>query len=182
VIIPVEYALKALAVLVILWGLINVALLLLVTEVGIMALFVLAFAAVIAAFSGATLLAVGFLYQEVPTAGLSDLMLLVVPTSVASTLLVLGLEGPALRALRRLGVGEPWIGIGIAVAHGFVTASLLAVAACFVPGAGPPVEAVSAAGLIGAFALHYIELVLTHAGPVGGGDLALPDTDLEEED
>ena len=69
----------------------NAALILLFTEFGLTALFATVFAFVIASFSGTTLLAVNLLYPEAITfAQFSDLLLLVLSTSLASTFLLSG--------------------------------------------------------------------------------------------
>ena len=167
----------------------NAALILLFTEFGLTALFATVFAFVIASFSGTTLLAVNLLYPEAITfAQFSDLLLLVLSTSLASTFLLLWLEEPVVRVSRRSGLDQFWTEIGFVFVCGVVTALLLALEARLMPNIELTMGAAFSAGLIGVFAFHFVELFTIHTGFAGGGSLGLledeqpdrPDTEAEE--
>lgn len=177
-----EYALKVLAVLVMAWGVLNVALLLMFTQAGIMLLLLVAFAAVIAAFTGSTLLAAGFVAPGALTfAGGLDLLLFLAIVSTLSALFMVGSEGSMVSLLRRLGVGNTWADAGFAFIHGLATTLLLAAVARFVPGVEVVTGAALAAGLIGAFGFYFAELVFVYSGPVDAEELSLVDPSFEDE-
>lgn len=165
----VEYVLQGLAAIVIVVGLLCSAVVLLLSEIGIVALFVAIFAVATAAGSGVALLAIDFLYPEtMAVTGIAGLLWLVVPASLASVLLFdLGLEGLVLRLLRRRGMEASGIELLEAIAGGLVTALSLAVTARVLPEARLSAGAALAAGLTGAFVRYYIGLCLRDAGPRG---------------
>jgi hypothetical protein len=168
----VEYALRVLAVIVIAFGLLCVALTLLLSEAGIIALFVVAFVAVTAAGSGAALLAIDLLYpQAVDVSGFKELLWVVVSASLASVLLFdLLLEGLVLKVLRRWRMSMPAIELVEAVAQGLFTAASLVIVARLMPDAALSAGAALAAGLIGAFVRYYIGLYLGDRDFIGDTD------------
>lgn len=176
-----EYALKALAILVMVWGVLNAALLLAFTQAGIVLLLLMAFAAVIAAFAGSTLLAAGFLVPGALTfAGIPDLLLFLAVAATLSALFMVGLERPVVCVLRRLGVGDAWADAGFAFVHCLATTLLLTAVARFVPGVELGAGAALAAGFIGAFGFYFVELVFVHSGPVDSEEMALADPSFRE--
>lgn len=176
-----EYALKALAVLVMVWGVLNAALLLTFTQAGIVLLLLVAFAAVIAALTGPTLLAAGFLVPGALTfAGVTDLLLLLAVAATLAALFMVGLESFVVCLLRRLGVGRAWADAGFVYIHSLVTASLLAAVARFIPGMELAMGAALAAGFIGAFGFYLVELVFVYSGPVDSEEMALVDPSFEK--
>lgn len=161
------YALKGLAALVALGIVMNLAILLMFTKIGIMTLFVTAFVAVRAVASGSTLLATGFLYPKAATfASFSDLLLLIGVASLASVVLFdLGLEGLVLRTIRHLGAGVPQAWMATAFVEALVTASMLLLVVNLVPGTvGLSVGAALVAGAVSAFVRYYLELYLSSIG------------------
>lgn len=163
----VEHTLRSVAVLVILLGLLQFALLLIGTGLGIFALFVAGFAIVRGFSSGTALLALGFLSpRALDAVRLSELLWLVGPASLLSVVLFdLALDGLTLRLLRLCGLGALGIGVGEVVAGGTVAALTLIGAARFVPGAaGLSVTSALVAGLTGSFVLYYIEMASSDAG------------------
>lgn len=176
-----EYALKALAVLVMVWGVLNAALLLAFTRAGIVLLLLVAFATVIAALAGSTLLAADFLVPGALTfAGVPDLLLLLAAAATLATLFMVGLKRPVVRVLRRLGAGRTWADVGFAYIHGLVTVSLLAAVARFIPGMELAMGDALAAGFIGAFGFYFVELVFVYSGPVDSEEMALVDPSSEK--
>ena len=158
----VEYSLKAIAGLIVLLTLLQLALLLIGTSVGILALFTAGFTIVRASSSGAVLLAADFLSPWMPdAAGLLNLLWLVVPASLLSVVLFdLTLDGPVLWLLRRIGLDELWVGIGEVVAGGLVAALMLEGSAHFVPNAAVlPASLALIAGMTCSFVLYCVELL-----------------------
>ena len=145
----VDYALKAGAVILVLFWLLFVAPLLLLSAPGIVALFVAVFVVLRAAASGATLLALGFLYPStVDVAGLRELLWLVALASLASVLLFdFGLEGFLLKALQRRGMSLTGIRGVEAVGEGLITAIMLVLAARVLTGFGSELFGTSEVGL-----------------------------------
>ncbi len=153
-----EYVLKAVAVVVILGGLLPLVLLLLFSRVGIVLLFVAALGSVTAVGAGATLLALDFLYpRSVTVSGFTGLLWLVVPASLASVLLFdMVLEELVLRALQQRGLGMGGIRLVEAFLGGLATALALMVTARLVSGTEILTAAALVAGLISAFLTYFV--------------------------
>lgn len=170
----VEYVLKAIAVVVLVVGVIGSGLVLLVTTAGLMTLFVALMVAVTTLSVGTALLAIDFLYpQAVVVSGFSGLLWLVVPASLASVVIFdLALEGVVLRVVRRWGLGMPRIRPVEGVLGGAATALALVVTARFVPDAELSPGAALLAGLIGAFVRYYLATWIddTALGGFGGAE------------
>jgi hypothetical protein len=158
-----EYAMKVVAVVVIVFGTISAGLVLLMSAPGMMAAFVVAFASVAAVSAGATLLAIDFLYPEaVVVSGFVDLLWLVVPACLGSVVVFdFLLEGGLLAPLKRTGVGLPRIWAIEDFLGGLFLALALVVTARFLPGTELSPVAALAAGLISAFVRYYLGLWLS---------------------
>lgn len=162
-------------------SLLSVALLLMFTQAGIMLLLLVAFAAVIAAFAGSTLLAAGFVAPGALTfAGVPDLLLFLALAATLSALFMVGVEGPVVNVLKGLGVGRTWADAGFAFFHSLATTLLLAVVAHFVPGVELVTGAALVAGFIGAFGFYFAELIFVYSGPVDTEEMALIDPSSED--
>ena len=150
--------LKAVAIIVIAFGVISSGLLLLLSPPGLMALFIAMLVAVTVLGCGTALLAIDFLYpQTVVVPGLPGLLWLVVPASVASVVASdLLLEGTMLRVLRRWGMSMLRVRLVEVVLGGLVTALSLATTARLLSEAELASVAALAAGLIGAFVRYYL--------------------------
>lgn len=158
----VEYGLRAIAGLVVFLALLQIALLLIGTSVGILVLFTMCFTIVRASSSGAVLLAVDFLSpQTLNAAGLLNLLWLVGPASLLSVVLFdLTLDGPVLWLLRRMRLNELWVGVGEVVVGGLVAALMLKGSAHFVHNAAVlPVSLALVTGIICSFVLYCVELL-----------------------
>lgn len=132
---------------------------LLMNRAGIMMLFFVAFAFVLAIVSGATLLATNFLWPTAITiSGLSNFLLLVISASVGSTFLILCLEKFAVEALQRLRISTLWIQISVMSVEGLLVALMLVVTARFVSGVELSTTVTLAVGWVSTFTLRYIEL------------------------
>ncbi len=152
------------------FSLLQIALLVSFTRIGVIALFVGAFAFLTAAGSGVALLMMQVLYPQVAIVpGLSSLLWLVVPASLASVLLFdLLLEGLLLRALRAKGISLSaiWI-VEAAVASLFTALSLVVTARLLVVVELAP-SAALVAGFFSAFVRYYLGLWIGDAGLRGG--------------
>ncbi|WP_273887265.1 hypothetical protein [Rubrobacter naiadicus] len=147
----------------IVFGFFWIAPVLLVTTAGIFVMLVTAFIATTAITSVVALLAIDFLYpQTVISAGLLDLLWLVVMASTASVLLFdFLIDGFLLWALRYLVSSKLWVGMGEAFAGGIVTALMLALCARLMPGGVElSAGAALAAAQISAFVRYYMGLYL----------------------
>lgn len=155
-----EYAMKVIAILVIVFGTISAGLVLLMTAPGLMAAFIVAFASVAAVGAGAALLAIDFFYPEaVVVSGFIDLLWLVVPASLVSVILFdFLLEGILLALLKRTGLDLPRIWMIEAFVGGLSLALALFVAARFLPETDLSPIAALVAGLISAFVRYYVGL------------------------
>ncbi len=178
-----EYALNGLAILVILGLVINLAILLMLTRIGIVSLFALIFVTALALPSGTVLLTVNLLYPgSVIVNGLVGLLWLVGPAAVACVLLFdFLLERLVLRALKSAGLGLPRIWLAEAVLVGFALALSLIVAASFLPQTELSWETALVAGQIGAFVRYYLGLWLQDTD-FGGDTDFMDDIDLEGAD
>lgn len=161
----------------------NAAILVFLTEAGLVILFAVAFITVIVTFSGTALLAMNFLYPETITfTGLVDLIVLVVLSSFSSMLLFLWAEDLMAETLGRSGFDEPWTEIGFVGVHGIVTALLLTLVARFMPGVELVVGAALAAGLTGAFGFYFAELIFVHSRSAGTEEMTVMEFSLEDEE
>ncbi|CAN5599522.1 hypothetical protein BH24ACT18_BH24ACT18_21110 [soil metagenome] len=158
-----EYAMKVVAVVVIVFGTISAGLVLLMSAPGMMAAFVVAFASVAAVSAGATLLAIDCLYPEAGVLScFVDLLWLVVPACLGSVVVFdFLLEGGLLAPLKRTGVGLPRIWAIEDFLGGLFLALALVVTARFLPGTELSPVAALAAGLISAFVRYYLGLWLS---------------------
>lgn len=176
--IPLDHALKALAVLVIVWILINIALPSLPAQANVVAKFFVFLAVVMAVVSGATLLATDFLYPgALSFAGITDLLQFLALGAALSALFMVFAQGPVVRMLKWLGMGGGWAETGFALAHGLATALLLVVFARHAPGVELVIGGALAAGLICASGFHLVEMIFVYSGPADTGEMALIDSD-----
>lgn len=167
----VEYALKACAVLVMLWAFFSIVVILLSSELGVFVLFIGAFTALNAAGSGVALLALGALYRGAAVfSELSGLLWLVVPASLASVLFFdLLLEGLVLRTLKHLSMELSTIWIVEFILGSLFTALSLGIVAYLIPSVELAVGAALAAGLFSAFLRYYLGLWLHDVDLMGYG-------------
>ncbi|MGF1470589.1 MAG: hypothetical protein ACFB50_02460 [Rubrobacteraceae bacterium] len=178
-----DYVLKAIAILVIVWGVLNLVFPSKVTPFNILVLFSVFFGMVIAVLAGATLLAVHLLHPGALTSGgFADLVLALAPAAGLSALFMLLGEEPAIKFLGLLGMDRVWAETGFAFVHGLATAVLLMMFASYVPGVEIAPVAALAAGLIAAFAFYFGELVFVHSGSADTEEMALMESSLEDEE
>lgn len=162
-----QYDLRFVSIVVIIaFSLLQIALLMSFTRVGVFALFVGAFVFVTAALSGAALLTIQLLYpQAVVVPRLSSLMWLVVPASLASVLLFdLLLEGLLLRVLKLGGVGLSAIWIAETVMGGLFAALSLVMVARLLTAVELAAGAALLAGFVSAFVRYYLGLWIGSVG------------------
>lgn len=177
-----DYVLKTIAILVIIWSVLNVVLTSRLTRVNTMVLSFALLAIVIAVFTAVPLLAAYLLHSEALTlTRFTDLLLLL---ALASTLSALFLESeePTVNVLEKLGMGRIWAETGFVFVHGLVTALLFILVASYVPGIELATGVALAAGLISAFAFYFAELVFVHSGSADTEEMALMESSLEDEE
>lgn len=155
----------------ILVGVLQFAILLVGTGVGVIALFVAGLTVVRAFSLGAVLLATEFLFPgTVAFSGAMGLLWLVGPASLASTVILdFGLEGLLLARLRRADLDLPRVRQIEALLGGPFLALALLVVALWLPGVELSPVAALAAGLTSAFVRYYLGLWL---GETLSGDAA----------
>ena len=158
-----EYAMRVVAVIVIVFVTVSSGLVLLLTAPGLMVAFVVVFTSIAALGAGGTLLATAFLFPEtVAVPGFVDLLWLVVPACLASVVVFDFFKGiPAL--LERTGL--PLISMIETILRGLFVALALLAAARFLPGTALSPFAALAAGGISAFVRYYVELWFVEVGP-----------------
>lgn len=176
-------AMKALAVAVIVWSLLSIAFPSRLAQANITALFFVTVAVVIALFTGATLLAANFLYPGALTSdGGTDFLVFLASSAALSALFMLLVEEPAVKVMKRFGVGRVWAEAVFAFVHGLATAMIFSVAARFAPGVELAAGAALAAGFIGAFGFYFIELVFVHSGSSDAEEAFMEYSFEDEED
>lgn len=179
----VEYILMAIATLVMVCSGLSVVLLLMFTQAGIMLLILVAFAAVIAAFARATVLAAGLVVPGALTfAGVSDILQFLALAAMLSALFMVGVEGPVVALLKGLGVGRTLADAGFALVHSLTTTLILATVARFVSGVELMTGAALAAGFVGAFGFYLAKLIFVHSGSVSMEEMSLAHPSLEDGD
>ena len=177
-----DYLLKALAVIVIAWCLLNFVLPSKVAPFNTLTLFSILFGVVITIFSGGTLLVADLLYPgSLTSGGFADLLTLI-PAAVLSGLFMLVGEEPAVKVLGLLGMDKIWAETGFAFVHGLITALLIMLAARFVSDVELASGAALAAGLIAAFGFYFAELVFVHLGSADTEETAFMASSLEDEE
>lgn len=177
-----DYAFATFATVAVAWSLLNIGLPSKMTKVNIVVLSFAFLAAVIAVFSGAPLLTGALLYPEALSfVELADLFAFMALTAVLSTL-VLEVEGPAVKVLKRLGVDRSLSEVGFTFVHGLATALLMILISRFMPGVELMTGAALTAGLIGAFGFYFAEQVFVHSGSTETEKMALAEAPFEEEE
>lgn len=176
-----EYALKACAVLVMVWSFFNFVVATSFTRLGLVLLFVGSSVAITGTSSGATLVAAEFLYpQTVDVGGLFALLWLSIVASLASVILFDLLIANLLQwTLTAIGVRLPAARVAEAGARSVFTALSLSVVASVSSGVDLSATAALAAGIAAAFVRYYLGLWIGDASFGEDGAVASPADPLD---